>query len=123
MLLLFDFNLQLFSGLSDVLTRLLEPLLHVHNFCLELPAAFLAVYLQEKMIPPLQGFRLMWKPNDRIPNLIAFQLISADLIVHDRHIESISGELLEWNPDHLCQQAATLPPTARHPIASDYPSR
>ena len=48
----------------------------------------------------LQGFLSGWKRNNRVPNLIALQLVPADLNVHDRHIEGISSELLEGHPDH-----------------------
>ena len=44
----FDFKLQLFSGLSDVLMRLQEPLIYVCDFRLELLVAFCPVHFQKK---------------------------------------------------------------------------
>jgi hypothetical protein len=90
----------MFFGLIQELSGFLKALLHVRNFRLELPAALGSVHLQKEVISLLQGFLSGRKRNDRVADLIALQLVPADFIVHDRHIEGISGELLEGHPDH-----------------------
>lgn len=62
-----DPNLQLFFGLADVLSGLLEPLLHFRYFLLNLLAAFCSVHLQKEMVLLLQGFYLKGECNNLSP--------------------------------------------------------
>ncbi|WP_373165728.1 hypothetical protein [Agathobaculum sp. Marseille-P7918] len=80
-------HLQLLFGLDNVLPGLLEPLLHVRNFPLNLPAAFRLIHPQEEMVPFLKGFQFGREYDNLVPDLAALQLVPADFIVHDCHIE------------------------------------
>ena len=73
---------------------------HFHDFLPDLSAAFCPVCLQKEMVPLLQGFCLRRKCDALIPNLVTFQLVPADFIIHDRHIERILCELLERHSNH-----------------------
>lgn len=95
-----NLHLQLLFGLANVLPGLLEPLIHFRNFLLDLSVAFGSVYSQKEMVPILEGFLLGWECDDLVPDLIALQLVPADLIVHDCHIKSISGKFLPWSPQY-----------------------
>ena len=65
-LISFELKLQPFFGLASVLPGLLEPPLHTRNFLLKLPVALLSLYLQEEIVPLLQGFHFEWKLNNRL---------------------------------------------------------
>ena len=93
-------DFQMVLGLTEVLPGFLEALLHVRNFRLELLAALGSIHLQKEVVSRLQGFLSGRKRNDRVADLIVPQFVPADLIVQNRHIESISGELLEGHPGH-----------------------
>lgn len=84
-----NLHLQLFCWLSNVLPRRLESLLHFCDFLLDLTTAFRLIHLLEKMVPILEDFFFRRECDDIIPNLIALQLIPADLIIHDCRVESI----------------------------------
>ena len=92
--------LQPFFGLVNILPGGPEPLLHVRRFSLELPAAFFPVMLQETMIACLQGFRSGRKHDLAFSDPIALQLVSADLVVQNRHIEGPAGKFSARHTDH-----------------------
>ena len=57
-----DLHLQLLFRLANVLPGLLESLLHVRDFLLNLSAAFGSVHLQKEMVPILKGFLVVGNP-------------------------------------------------------------
>lgn len=93
-------DLQLFFGLIQELSGFPEGAAPCPQFPPGAAVVLGSVHLQKEVISLLQGFLSGRKRNDRVADLITLQLVPADFIVHDRHIEGISGELLEGHPDH-----------------------
>ena len=64
------------------------------------------------------GF-LPWAERDDFPsNLVALQLVPADLIIQSRHVEGVPGELFEGHSDHPFPAAAAPATAVRLPKAA-----
>ena len=86
--------------MARVLPGLPEPLLQVGDLLPELLAVLGPVQLQKEVVALLQGLGSGGEGDDLVANPVSLQLVAADLIVQDRHVEGVPGELPQGHPDH-----------------------